>query len=55
MTKDVEGYVEIEYSDNEIVNIYNQEFSYQTISSNSYIELEDVVLELDVELPPFAI
>ena len=41
MTKDVEGYVEIEYSDNEIVNIYNQEFSYQTISSNSYIELED--------------
>lgn len=41
MTKDVDGYVEIEYSDNEIVNIYNQEFSYQTISSNSYIELEN--------------
>ena len=41
MTKDVEGYVEFEYSDNEIVNIYNQEFSYQTISSNSYIELDN--------------
>ena len=41
MTKDVEGYVEIEYSDNEVVSIYNQEFNYQTISSNSYIELED--------------
>ena len=41
MTKEVEGYVEIEYSDNEIVNIYNQEFSYQTISSNSYIELQN--------------
>ena len=41
MTKDVDGYVEIEYSDNEIVNIYNQEFSYQTISSNSYIELQN--------------
>lgn len=41
MTKDVEGYVEIEYSDNEVVNIYNQEFSYQTISSNSYIELQN--------------
>ena len=41
MTKDVNGYIEIEYSDNEIVNIYNQEFSYQTISSNSYIELDN--------------
>ena len=41
MTKDVDGYVEIQYSDNEVVNIYNQEFSYQTISSNSYIELQN--------------
>lgn len=39
-TKDVEGYLEIEYSDNEIVNIYNQEFNYQTISSDSFIELD---------------
>ena len=39
--KDVEGYVEIEYSDNEIINIYTQEFTYQTISSDSYIELDD--------------
>lgn len=43
MTKEVEGYVEIEYSDNEVVNIYNQEFSYQTISSNTYIEFENEI------------
>ena len=39
--KDIEGYVEIEYSNNEIINIYNQEVAYQTISSDSYIELDD--------------
>ncbi len=51
MTKDVDGYVEIEYSDNEIVNIYNQEFSYQTISSNSYIELNnDIKLNLGTKI-----
>ena len=42
-TKDVEGFVEVEYSDNEVVKIYNQEFSYQTISSDSFIELGDGV------------
>ena len=41
MTKEAEGYVEVEYFDNEIVNIYNQEFSYQTISSNTYVELQN--------------
>lgn len=40
-TQEIEGYVEIEYSDNEIVSIYNQEISYQTISSESYIDLAD--------------
>lgn len=39
--KKVQGYIEISYSDNEIVNIYNQELSYQTISSESYIVLND--------------
>lgn len=39
--KDVKDYIEIEYSDNEIVNLYNQEISSQTISSDSYIELAD--------------
>lgn len=51
MTKDVEGYVEVEYFDNEIVNIYNQEFSYQTISSNSYIELgEGIKINLGTKI-----
>lgn len=40
LTKEAEGYLEVEYSDNEIVSIYNQEFNSQTISSNSYIELQ---------------
>ena len=35
----LEDYVQIEYSDNEIVNIYNQKFKSQTISSDSYIEI----------------
>ena len=38
--KDVKKYVEIEYFDNEIVSIYNQEINYQTISSNSYVILD---------------
>ena len=41
--KNVKNYVEIEYCDNEIVNIYNQDFNFNTISSNSYIVLADGV------------
>ena len=41
ITKEVADYVELEYSDNEIVNLYNQETNYQTISSDSIIELPD--------------
>lgn len=37
--KNIDGYVEIEYMDNEIIKIYNQEATYQTISSKAYIEL----------------
>ncbi len=37
----ISGYVEIEYLDNEIVKIYNQEVTYQTISSDAYIDLPD--------------
>ena len=37
--QEISGYVEIEYLDNQIVKIYNQEVTYQTISSNAYIEL----------------
>lgn len=39
--KEISGYVEIEYIDNEIVKIYNQETTYQTISSQVYIEMPD--------------
>lgn len=39
--KEAEGYVEVEYSDNEIVSIYNQDFNSKTISSNSYVELQN--------------
>lgn len=49
--KEVQGYVEIEYSDNEIINIYNQEISYQTISSDSYIELDnDIKINLGTKI-----
>ena len=36
-TKEINGYIELEYLDNEIVKIYNQEVTYQTISSRTYI------------------
>ncbi len=39
--RQISGYVELEYLDNEIVRIYNQEATYQTISSEAYVELPD--------------
>ena len=42
-TNTIKGYVELEYLDNEIVKIYNQETTYQTISSNAYIDLPDEI------------
>lgn len=45
--KEISGYVELEYLDNEIVKIYNQEVTYQTISSEAYVELpNDIRLDL---------
>ena len=41
--RDIQGYVEFQYLDNEIVKIYNQEATYQTISSKAYIELPDEI------------
>lgn len=47
-TQTINGYVEIEYLDNEIVKIYNQEATYQTISSSAYIELpNDIKITLE--------
>lgn len=40
-TKEINGYIELEYSDNEVVKIYNQEVTYQTVSSNLYLTLPD--------------
>lgn len=46
--KTINGYVEIEYTDNEVVRIYNQEIIYQTISSNTYIQIgENIKLNLE--------
>lgn len=38
-----DGYVELEYVDNEVIKIYNQEITYQTVSSDVYIEMPDNV------------
>ncbi len=46
-TKEINGYLEIEYIDNEIIKIYNQELSYQTIASNVNIQIPgDVKVDL---------
>ena len=42
--KTIDGYIELEYSDNEVVRIYNQELTYQTISSKCYIELPNEII-----------
>lgn len=45
--KQISGYVELEYLDNQIVKIYNQEATYQTISSEAYVDLpDDIRLDL---------
>lgn len=41
--KQITGFLEIEYSDNEIVNIFNQEVNYETISSEVYLKISDNV------------
>ncbi len=40
-TKEISGYIELEYSDNEVVKLYNQELTYQTVSSSLNITLPD--------------
>ena len=39
--KDIDGFIEIEYSDNEIVKIFNQEVKYETISSDVYLSVDE--------------
>lgn len=41
--KTIDGYLELEYSDNEVVKIYNQEMTYQTVSSKVSLQLENNV------------
>lgn len=41
--KEINGYIELEYADNEVVKIYNQEVTYQTVSSNLYLTLPDEI------------
>ena len=40
-TNEINGYIELEYLDNQVIKIYNQEIIYQTISSNVNIQLPD--------------
>lgn len=40
-TKEINGYIELEYLDNQIIKIYNQEIIYQTISSKVNLKLSD--------------
>ena len=45
--KIINGYLEIEYSDNKVVKIYNQEITYQTIGEETTIYLsEDIEIKL---------
>lgn len=39
--KNIKGYIEVEYVDNEIVKIYNQETTFRTISSKVLLNLAD--------------
>ena len=39
--KNIKGYIEVEYRDNEIIKIYNQEIAFLTISPEAYVELQD--------------
>lgn len=40
-SKVINGYVEIEYLDNQVIKIYNQELTYQTVSTQVNIEAPD--------------
>ena len=49
--KFIKGYVEIEYQDNEIIKIYNQEISFLTISPEAFIDLKgDIRVNLSNKL-----
>ncbi len=49
--KEIDGYIELEYLDNEIVSLYNQEVKYQTISSSVNIEMpNEITINLERKL-----
>jgi len=49
--KQTKGFLEIEYSDNEIVKIFNQEVSYETISTEVYLKIgENVKVNLGTKI-----
>lgn len=39
-TKTIKGFVEVEYRDNEVIKIYNQEISFLTISPDAYVQIQ---------------
>jgi len=49
--KQITGFLEIEYSDNEIVKIFNQEVNYETISSDVYLKIgENIKVNLGTKI-----
>ncbi len=49
--KDISEFIELEYLDNEIIKLYNQDVTYQTISSSVYIEMpNDIKIDLENKL-----
>lgn len=49
--KSINGFVEIEYTDNEIVKIFNKDVRYETISTEVYIQVgEDIKINLGTKI-----
>ena len=53
--KNIKGYIEIEYQDNEVVKIYNQEISFLTISPDSYVDIQgNIKIDLSNRIVSYA-
>ena len=46
-TVDMKNYVEIEYVSENVIRIYNDEINYQTISSNLYVIIDNIKIDLE--------
>ena len=49
--RNINGFVEIEYADNEVVKVFNQEVKYETISSEVYLKVgNDIKINLGTKI-----